>query len=134
MERTLLIVKPDGVKRRLIGEVIKRVEENGFSILGIRFIKLNHKDAEILYEVHRGKSFYNDLLKFITSGPIVALLLEREDAISKMRQVVGVTNPANAEKGTIRGDLGGNIEQNVVHASDSKESAAKEIPIFFSNL
>ena len=134
MERTLLIVKPDGMKRRLIGEVIKRVEENGFSILDIRFIKLSQKDAEILYEVHRGKSFYNDLLKFITSGPIVALLLEREDAISKMRQVVGATNPANAEKGTIRGDLGGNIEQNVVHASDSEESAAREIPIFFSNL
>lgn len=134
MERTLLIVKPDAVKRRLVGEVIKRVEETGFSILDIRFVKLSQKDAESLYEVHRGKSFYNDLLKFITSGPIVALLLEREDAISKMREVVGATNPANAEKGTIRGDLGGNIEQNVVHASDSKESAAREIPIFFSNL
>ncbi len=132
MERTLLIVKPDGVKRKLIGEVIKKIEENGFGILDIRFIELSQKDAEILYEVHQGKSFYNDLLKFITSGPIVALLVEREDAISKMREVVGTTNPAIAEKGTIRGDLGGNIEQNVVHASDSKESAAREIPIFFS--
>ena len=131
MERTLCIVKPDGVRRRLVGEVLKRIERAGFKIEGLRMLRLKRQEAEILYDVHQGKPFFEDLVEFMTQGPIVAILLEKENGISDLRSLVGMTDPSLAERGTIRGDLGGTKGENLVHASDSPLRAKKEIAIFF---
>ncbi len=130
-ERTLLIIKPDAVSRRVIGKIISAVEEGGFEIEDIRFLRWKREDAEGFYHVHRGKPFFEGLIKFMTSGPIVALLLERENAIKTLRKLVGPTDPIEAPPCTIRALYGTNVRRNAVHASDSPESAKFEIEFIF---
>lgn len=132
MERTLSIVKPDGVKRRLIGEVIKRFEESGLKVIGLKMVNLNKKEAEGFYAVHRGKPFFESLIEFMSSGPCVVMILEGEDAIQKTRQLMGATDPKKAKEGTIRHKFATNIEKNVVHGSDGPETAIFEINYFFN--
>lgn len=134
MERTLLLIKPDGVRKKLIGEVIRFFEQNNLRVVGIKMLWLSKSEAERFYIVHKDRSFYDSLTTFMSSGPIVAMVLEGEDAIRRTRELMGATNPAEAGKGTIRGSYGESIEANVVHGSDSKESADVEIPYFFSKI
>ncbi len=129
-ERTLLMIKPDAVKARRIGKIIDLVEQN-FAIVGIRMKRFRREEAERFYAVHRGKPFYEHLVEFITSGPVVGLLLEGEDVIQRVRAFIGATDPAKAEPGTLRALYGTSVTENAVHASDSAESAAYEIPFFF---
>lgn len=132
MERTLSLIKPDGVRRNLIGEVLSCFERSGLKIVAIKMLWLSKREAQGFYIVHKERPFYDSLTSFMSSGPIVALVLEGENAIKKTRDLMGATNPAEAAKGTIRREFGGSIEANVVHGSDSKESAVFEIPYFFS--
>lgn len=134
MERTLSIVKPDGVERGLIGEVMARFEKEAIKIVAIKMVKMEKAQAEGFYAVHRGKPFFNSLTTFMSSGPIVALVLEGEEVIAKNREIMGATNPAEAAAGTIRADFASEIEKNIVHGSDSPETAQKEIAFFFSEL
>ncbi len=134
MERTLSIVKPDGVSKKLIGEVIKRFESHGLRVIGLKMIWMNKKEAEGFYAVHRGKSFYESLTNFMSSGPSVVMVLEGENAISKTRELMGATDPKKAEEGTLRRQYASNIEQNIVHGSDAPETAASEISYFFNAL
>ncbi|MBI5194508.1 MAG: nucleoside-diphosphate kinase [Nitrospirae bacterium] len=134
MERTLSLIKPDGVRKNLIGEVIRVFEQNGLRIAALKMLWLSKKEAEGFYIVHKDRPFYDSLTTFMSSGPIAALVLEGENAIKKNRELMGATNPAEALKGTIRGNFGGGIEENVVHGSDSIASADFEIPYFFSKL
>lgn len=132
LERTLVIIKPDSVQRSLIGEIIGRLERRGLRIVALKMMKMSEKLAEVHYAEHKNKDFYASLIRHITSGPVVAMVLEGEGAIEMVRHMIGSTNPAEAQPGTIRGDLGIMTRQNLVHASDSPESAATEIPRFFS--
>jgi len=132
LERTLSIVKPDGVSRNLIGEVYRRFEQAGLRIIASRMIQLSQREAEGFYAVHRERPFFRDLVRYMTSGPIVVQVLEGEGAIGKNREIMGATDPKKAAKGTIRADLATSIEQNVVHGSDSPENAAQEITYFFA--
>jgi len=134
MEKTLSIIKPDGVKKGIIGEIIKRFESNGLKVAAIKMLWVNKREAEGFYDVHREKGFFDSLTDFMCSGPIVVVILEGENAISKNRQIMGATNPADAEEGTIRKDFASNVEKNIVHGSDSPESAASEISYFFNTL
>lgn len=134
MERTLSLIKPDGVNRNLIGEVIRTFEKNGLKVVAMKMLWLSKKEAEGFYIVHKDRSFYDSLTSFMSSSPIVALVLEGEDAIKRTRELMGATNPAEAAKGTIRAEFGEGIEANVVHGSDSKASADFEIPYFFSQM
>ncbi len=129
-ELTLLIIKPDATAKRAIGDIISMVEDK-FEIRGIVMKTLTREEAEKFYAVHRGKPFYESLVEFMTSGPVVGILLSGEDAIRRLREVVGSTDPAKASPGTIRAKFGTDIQRNAVHASDSKESAEYEIPFFF---
>ena len=133
--RTLILIKPDGVTRGLTGEVINRFERYGIRIVGLKMLQVDNKMAERLYSVHKGKPFFNDLIKHITSSPVVAIVLDvnlkSEETIKLVRKITGSTNPLDAEMGSIRGDFGTYITANIVHASDSEESANYEIPIFF---
>jgi len=131
MERTLLIVKPDGVVRGLVGEVISRMERKGLKIVALKMMKLSKEKAEELYSVHKGKPFFQELIEHITSAPIVAMILEGENAIQIVRNMIGATDPSKANPGTIRGDYALTITKNVVHAADSKESAEREIKVIF---
>ena len=131
IQRTLILVKPDGVQRGLVGEVIHRFEMKGYRIRGLKMLRLPREKAERHYAVHTGKPFYESLVEFITSGPLVAMVLEGPGAIAIARKVMGATRPVDAEIGTIRGDFANQTQQNIVHGSDSPESAAYEIPIFF---
>ena len=130
-ESTLLIVKPDGVRRRLIGEVLRRVEEAGMRIDDLRMVTIPRDVAEEHYGEHREKPFYGELVDFITGGPVVVAMVTGEDAISRWRELMGPTDPADAPSGTIRGDFAEVITENVVHGSDSPESAARELKLFF---
>lgn len=132
LERTLIIVKPDGVVRGYVGEVLRRFERKGLKIVALKMLKLGRGEAEKLYAVHKGKPFYEELISHITSAPIVAAALEGDGAISVARRIIGSTNPKEAGPGTIRGDLGLTITRNVVHASDSEQSATYELSIFFN--
>ena len=132
LERTLSIVKPDGVSRNLIGEVYRRFEQAGLRLIASRMIQLSQREAEGFYAVHRERPFFRDLVRYMTSGPIVVQVLEGEGAIGKNREIMGATDPKKAAKGTIRADLATSIEQNVVHGSDSPENAAQEIAYFFA--
>jgi nucleoside-diphosphate kinase len=132
LERTLSIVKPDGVSRNLIGEVYRRFEQTGLRIIAARMIQLSQREAEGFYAVHRERPFFHDLVRYMTSGPIVVQVLEGESAIAKNRDIMGATDPKKAAKGTIRADLAISIEQNVVHGSDGPETAAQEIAYFFA--
>ncbi|MBX3694954.1 MAG: nucleoside-diphosphate kinase [Steroidobacteraceae bacterium] len=131
LERTLSIVKPDGVTRNLIGEVVRRLERAGLKVVGSRMLRLTQAQAEGFYAVHRERPFFNDLVRYMTSGPVVVQVLEGENAVAKNREVMGATDPKKAAPGTIRADLAESIEANTVHGSDSVENAAVEIAYFF---
>lgn len=131
-ERTFVAIKPDGVERGLVGEIIHRFERRGLKLVGLKQMQVTAALAEQHYGEHKGKPFYNGLVGFITSGPIVAMVLEGKNAVALSRQIIGATNPAEAAPGTIRGDLAIDIGRNVVHGSDSPTSAKREIAIFFS--
>ena len=134
MERTLSIVKPDGVKKNLIGEVIKRFEQKGLRIAALKMLRMSLDDAKGFYIVHKERPFYDSLTGFMSDGPIVVVVVEGDNAISKVRDLMGATNPKDAAPGTIRADFASDIEHNIVHGSDSKESASYEIPYFFSSM
>ena len=132
VERTLSIVKPDGVAANVIGDVYRRFESAGLRIIAARMLQLSQQQAELFYAVHRERSFYRDLVRYMSSGPVIAQVLEGEGAIARNRDLMGATDPKKAAPGTIRADLAKSIEQNVVHGSDSPETAAGEIAFFFS--
>ena len=132
LERTLSIVKPDGIRANLIGEVYRRFEKAGLSIVAARMLHLSQREAEGFYAVHQARPFFKDLVKFMTSGPAVLMVLEGEYAIARNREIMGATDPKKAEEGTIRREFGTNVERNAVHGSDSKENAEIEISYFFS--
>lgn len=133
-ERTLVIIKPDAVSKNFIGEIISRFERQGLRVAALKKLKLTKEGAKGFYIVHKDRPFYESLTDFMSEGPIVVMVLEGEDAIARVRKIMGATNPAQAEEGTIRRDFAENIERNAVHGSDSPESAAYEIPYFFSAL
>lgn len=133
LERTLSIVKPDGVEKNLIGEVYRRFEKAGLRIVAGRMQHLSQAQAEAFYAVHRERPFYKDLVRYMTSGPVMVQVLEGEDAIQRNRDIMGATDPKKAAAGTIRADLAASIEQNVVHGSDAADTAAREIRFFFSD-
>ena len=133
-ERTLSIIKPDGVEKGVVGKVIARFEENGLKPVAIKMKHLAKAEAEGFYAAHRERSFFGDLVKFMTSGPVVLMVLEGEGAIAKNREVMGATDPAKAAQGTIRKDFATDIEKNTVHGSDGLETAQTEIAYFFASL
>jgi len=130
-ERTFVIIKPDAVTRNLTEEIVNRIKRAGLRVVSMRRINMDRASAERLYSVHRGKEFFERLVEYVLSGPVVVILVEGERAISRMRELIGATDPANAAKGTIRGDFGLSLTQNTIHASDSAESAEHEMQIFF---
>ena len=132
MNKTLALVKPDGVQRGLSGEIISRIERKGLKIVGIKMIKMNNELAKLHYSDHLAKPFFSNLMAFITSGPIVALALEGPNSIQALRNLMGSTNPIEATPGSIRGDLGLSVGNNLIHGSDSEESAKRELNIFFN--
>ena len=132
IERTISIIKPDGVEKNIIGEVFRRFEAAGLQIVAARMIHLTREQAADFYAVHRERPFYEDLIEYMTSGPVMVQVLEGEDAIAKNREVMGATNPADADPGTIRADFAKSIEENVVHGSDGPDTARQEIDFFFS--
>ena len=131
-EQTLVLIKPDGVQRGLIGEVIARYEHKGLKIVAMKLLQLPRVTAEALYAIHHGKSFYNVLIEFMTSAPIVALAIEGRDAIELVRILIGKTDPQKSQPGSIRGDFSINITHNIVHASDSRKNAQRELDILFT--
>jgi len=131
-QRTLSIIKPDGVRRNLVGEVILMLEKKGFEIIGLKMLQMNKEEAQGFYAVHKGKPFYESLTGFMSSGPIVVMVLEGDGIIEKYRKLMGATNYKEAQEGTIRREFATDIEKNVVHGSDSAESAAFEIGYFFN--
>lgn len=133
MERTLVLVKPDGVQRGLIGEILARFERKGFKVVGLRMLVVSRPMAEQHYAVHAGKHFYNGLVEFITSGPVAAVALEGPDAIATVRRMVGRTMPNEADAGTIRGDLGISGLRNLIHASDAPETSTAELDLWFGD-
>lgn len=131
MERTFLAIKPDGVQRKLISEIISRFETKGFTLVGLKFMNVSRELAEQHYGVHKERPFFGSLVNFITSGPVVAMVWEGDGVIAAARKVIGATNPLTAEPGTIRGDLGANIGRNLIHGSDAPETAQSEIALWF---
>lgn len=131
MERTYVMIKPDGVQRNLVGEIIGRIEAKGYKIVAMKFLRLTKAMAEEHYREHVGKPFYPGLIEYITSGPVVAMVLEGKNVVKGMRTLMGATNPLEAAPGTIRGDFGLDVGRNVIHGADSVESAAREIAIYF---
>ncbi|TMK63172.1 MAG: nucleoside-diphosphate kinase [Actinobacteria bacterium] len=134
MDRTLILVKPDAFARRLTGEVIARFERKGLTIVAMKHMTVDRDMAERHYAEHREKPFFGDLVEFITGGPLVAMVVEGYEAVAAARQVIGATNPLEAAPGSIRGDLGLEVQTNLVHGSDSPESAGREIALFFPDL
>ena len=134
MQRTLAIIKPDAVANKSTGDIISHIESEGFRIVGLRLTNLTRPEVEGFYAVHRDKPFFNDLTAFMSSGPVVLMCLEAEDAISKWRTVMGATNPENADEGTLRKRFATNIERNAVHGSDAPETAAVELAYFFQGV
>lgn len=132
MERTFIILKPNAVRRGLIGEILKRFEQRGIKIVGMKFLKMTREQAEKLYEPHYGKPFYNELLEFMLSGPVVALILEAPRVLELVRHIVGATDPLKAEAGSIRGEFALTVTKNLIHASDCLENFEREASIFFS--
>jgi len=133
LERTLSIVKPDGVQKNLIGEVYRRFEQAGLRVIAARMMQLSQPQAEGFYAVHRERPFYRDLVRYMSSGPVMVQVLEGENAVARNRDIMGATDPKQAAPGTIRADLAASIEQNVVHGSDAADTAAREIHFFFSD-
>jgi nucleoside-diphosphate kinase len=132
MERTFLAVKPDGVQRHLVGEIIRRYEVKGFKLVGLKLVQPTRELAEKHYAVHKERPFFAGLVDFITSGPVVAMVWEGEGVVSSARKIIGATNPLTAETGTIRGDYGANIGRNLIHGSDAIETAQTEIALWFN--
>ncbi|MFK5881696.1 MAG: nucleoside-diphosphate kinase [Sulfurospirillum sp.] len=132
MERTLSIIKPDAVAKNVIGKIVDRFESNGLRIAGMKKIQLSKSDAGKFYEVHAGRPFFGELVEFMTSGPVVVMVLEGENAVAKNRELMGATNPKEADAGTIRADFADSIDANAVHGSDSLENAKIEIDFFFA--
>ncbi|RMD84120.1 MAG: nucleoside-diphosphate kinase [Candidatus Dadabacteria bacterium] len=133
-ERTLSIIKPDAVEKNVIGEILSRFEKAGLKIAAMRMMKLSKAQAEEFYDIHRGKPFFEHLVEYMTSGPVVVSVLEGEDAISLNRKLMGATDPKQAEKGTIRADFAETIDANAVHGSDSPQTAEREIRFFFPEI
>ncbi len=131
MEKTFVMLKPDAVQRAIIGEIISRLERKGLKIVAMKMLRVDRELAERHYAEHRGKPFFEGLVSYITSSPVVAMVVEGKDAVKVVRTLVGATNPVEAQPGTIRGDYGLDVGRNVIHASDSKESAEREISLFF---
>ncbi len=131
MERTYTMIKPECVERNQVGAIVDRIEKGGFKILAMRMVSLSKKDAEAFYAVHKERPFYNDLTDYMSSGPGVAMALEKDNCVKAFREFIGATNPAEAAEGTIRKDFGTNIENNAIHASDSVENGEIEINFFF---
>lgn len=131
MNKTLLLLKPDALQKRVVGEIISMIEKAGFNILNIRMKKWTKSEAEKFYAVHKGKEFFEGLIEFMTSGPVIGILLEKDNAIEELRNLVGATDPAKAEPGTIRNKYGTNVRVNAVHASDSPSSFEYEVKCFF---
>jgi nucleoside-diphosphate kinase len=134
MQRTLSIIKPDGVGKALIGEVIRRFEKEGIRIVAMRMLRLARREAEGFYAVHRERPFFGSLTEFMSSGPVVVMVLEGDDVIARNRALMGATDPKKADEGTIRADFADNVERNIVHGSDAPETAETEIRYFFSDL
>lgn len=132
MERSLVLIKPDAVQRGLAGTIISRLEKRGLKIVAMKMLQMDKDLAQRHYAIHQGKAFFNDLVEFITSSPIIAAVFEGEKAVEAIRQTMGETDPAKAPPGSIRGDFGLDIQQNLVHGSDTAENAQKEISLFFS--
>lgn len=132
VQKTLAIIKPDSVEKGVIGEIISKIENAGFKILAMKYTKLSVEQAKAFYEIHKDKPFFNDLVKYMTSGPIVPIALEKVNAVEDFRKLIGSTDPAKAEEGTIRKLYGTNIERNAIHGSDSPENAEREVLFFFS--
>ncbi|MEH2305449.1 nucleoside-diphosphate kinase [Nostoc sp.] len=133
MERTFLAIKPDGVQRGLVGEIIRRFETKGFTLVGLKFLKVNKELAEQHYGVHRERPFFGSLVEFITSSPVVAMVWEGDGVVASARKIIGATNPLTSEPGTIRGDFGINIGRNLIHGSDAPETAQQEIALWFKD-
>ncbi len=133
VEQTLSIIKPDGVQKNLIGEIYSRFEKAGLQIVAARMLQLSQEQAEGFYAVHKERPFFSDLVTYMTSGPVVVQALQGEDAINKNRQIMGATDPAKADEGTIRAEFAESIEENIVHGSDALETAAQEIAYFFGD-
>ncbi|TDI41095.1 MAG: nucleoside-diphosphate kinase [Acidobacteria bacterium] len=133
-ERTFSIIKPDGVRQGDTGKILARIEETGFKILGLRMVQMTSRHAEGFYAVHKERPFFGSLMEFMSSGPCVVMVLEKENAIEDLRKLMGATDPAKADDGTLRKDFATSIEANVIHGSDSPETAASEIPYFFTSL
>jgi len=131
VEQTLIVLKPDSVKQNLVGEILRRFEEKGFAIKKLKMLMMDKSEAEKFYSVHKEKPFFNELVSFITSGPIVAAVIEGSDAVNKVRAVIGATKPSEAAPGTVRRDFGTSVTENAIHASDSIESFIKESKIIF---
>jgi nucleoside-diphosphate kinase len=131
MERSLVLIKPDAIQRGLAGEIISRLEKKGLKIVAMKMLHMDNTLARRHYAIHKGKVFFDDLVNFITSGPVIAIILQGKDAVQIIRQTIGETDPAKAHGGTIRGDFGIDIGHNLVHGSDSLENASKEIDLFF---
>ena len=132
MERSLVLVKPDAIQRALAGQIISRLERKGLKIIAVKMLHMDRNLARRHYAIHQGKAFFDDLVSFITSSPLIAIVFQGENAVQIIRQMMGETNPAKAPSGTIRGDFGIDVGHNLVHGSDSPENASKEIDLFFS--
>ena len=133
MERTFLAIKPDGVQRGLVGEIIRRFETKGFTLVGLKFMSVSKELAESHYDVHRERPFFGRLVKFITSGPVVAMVWEGDGVVASARKMIGATNPLTSEPGSIRGDFGVNIGRNIIHGSDAVETAQREVALWFKD-
>ncbi|MGA8848259.1 MAG: nucleoside-diphosphate kinase [Dehalococcoidia bacterium] len=132
MERSLVLIKPDAIQRGLAGEIISRLERKGFKIVAMKMLHMDKNLAQRHYAIHKGKAFFDDLVNFITSSPVIAIVFQGKNAVEIIRQMMGETDPAKASSGTIRGDFGIDIGHNLIHGSDSLENASKEIDLFFS--
>jgi nucleoside-diphosphate kinase len=133
LERTFLAIKPDGVQRKLVGEIIRRFEAKGFTLVGLKLMNVSRELAETHYGVHRERPFFAGLVDFITSAPVVAMVWEGEGVIASARKIIGATNPLNSEPGTIRGDFGVNVGRNLIHGSDAPETAQQEVSLWFKD-
>jgi len=131
VERTLSIIKPDAVAKNIIGEIYRRFEQSGLKIIAARMVHLSREQAQAFYAVHKERPFYNDLVRFMTSGPVMVQVLEGENAVARHRDIMGATNPKNAAPGTIRADFADSVEENAVHGSDAPDTAKQEIAFFF---
>lgn len=133
MERTFLAIKPDGVQRKLVGEIVRRFETKGFTLVGLKLMSVSRELAETHYGVHKERPFFPGLVNFITSGPVVAMVWEGKGVIASARKIIGATNPLNSEPGTIRGDFGVDVGRNIIHGSDAPETAEQEIKLWFQD-